>query len=86
MTFLESILIAIGIFIVLYTAYLIGTKKLGKYKIYPILLNCVSIVICVVLIFDAINRGREAFILFLLLLLGLSVKKLLDETKRQGVS
>jgi len=86
MTFLESLLIALGIFIVLYIAYFIGARKLGKYKTYPILLNCVSIVLCVVLIFDAINRGRDAFILFLLLLLALSIKKLIDETKRRGVS
>lgn len=83
MIFQELLLIALGIFVVLYIAYFIGVNKLRKNKVYALLLNCVSIVLCLVLLFDAIKEGRSAFILILLLLLG--VKKLIEETKKEAL-
>jgi hypothetical protein len=85
MTF-QDLFIPFAIFAVLYIAYFIFGKKLSGNKRYAILLNCVSIVLCLVLIIDAIKNGRNAFILFLLLLLGVSVKRLIDETKKRGLS
>ena len=76
-------LIPLAIFVVLYFAYFISRNKFRKYKGYGVLLNCVSIVLCLVLLFDAIKRG-SAFILILLLMLGISVRKLVDETKKRG--
>ena len=85
MTF-QDLFIPVAIFVVLYIAYFILGKKLRGNKKYAILLNCVGIVLCLILIFDAIKSGRNAFILILLLLLGISVKKLIDETRKRGVS
>jgi uncharacterized membrane protein YoaK (UPF0700 family) len=82
----QDLFIPVAIFVVLYIAYFILRKKLRKYKGYAILLNCVGIVLCLVLIIDAIKNGRNAFILFLLLLLGISVKRLIDETKKRRLS
>ena len=82
----QDIFLPVAIFVVLYIAYFILGKKLKGNKVYAILLNCISIVLCLVLIFDAIKRGSNAFILILLLMLGISVKKLIDETKKRGLS
>ena len=81
----ESLIIALGIFVVLYIAYLILSNRLKKYKLYTILVNCLSIVLCLVLIIDALNRGSSAFIFILLLMLAISVKKLIDESKKRGI-
>ena len=70
----QDLFIPFAIFAVLYIAYFIFGKKLSGKKTYAILINCVSIVLCLVLIIDAIKNGRNAFILFLLLLLGISEK------------
>ena len=78
-------LIALGIFAILYIAYFIGANKLRNYKMYGIFLNSVSIVLCLVLIFDAFNKGNDAFILVLLLLLGIAVKRLINGNKKRGV-
>jgi len=82
----QDLLIPAAIFVVLYIAYFILGKKLRGNKVYAILLNCVSIVLCLVLIFDAIIKGRNGFILILLLMLGIGVKKLIDETKKRSPS
>jgi len=86
MIFREPLLFALVIFVVLYIAYFIWGNKFKRYRGYAILLNCISIVLCVILLFDAIKKGRNAFILILLLLLGISVKKLIDETKKRSPS
>ena len=86
MIFLKSFFIALGIFIVLYVVYLILAAELKKYKTYNILLNGISVVLCSVLIFDAINTGRNAFILVLLLLLGVSIRKIINDTNSKDVS
>ena len=82
----QNIFIPFAIFAVLYLAYFIFGKKLTGKRTYAILINCVSIVLCLVLIIDAVKNGRNAFILFLLLLMGISVKRLIDETKKRGLS
>jgi len=83
---LQDLFIPVAIFVVLYIAYFIFGRKLRTNKVYAILLNCVSIVLCLVLIFDAIKKGRNSFILILLLMLGIGVKRLIDETKKRGLS
>jgi hypothetical protein len=85
MTF-QDLFIPFAIFAVLFLAYFIFGKKLSGNKTYAIVINCVGIVLCLILIFDAFKKGRNAFILFLLLLLGISIKKLIDETKKRDLS
>ena len=84
MTF-QDLFIPFAIFAVLYIAYFLFGKKLSGNKTYAIVLNCVGIVLCLVLIIDAIQKGRNAFILFLLLLLGISIKRLIDATSKRGL-
>lgn len=84
--FRDPLFIPVAIFLVLYIAYFIWANKLKRYKIYGVLINWVAIVVCLVLIFDAIKKGRNSFFLILLLMLGISIKKLIDETKKRSSS
>jgi len=86
MIFLEPLLIPLAIFVVLYIAYFTLGNGLRRYKVYPILPNYVVIVLCLLLIVDAIKEGRNSFILILLLLLGVSIRKRIDETKKRSQS
>jgi hypothetical protein len=83
MTDLETLLIALVIFLSLYLAYFIFRNSLKGNKVYPILINCIALGLCLILIFDAIKKGSNAFIFILLLMLGISVKKLIDETRKR---
>ena len=82
MRYLEPLLFPVAIFVVLYVAYFIWRNKIKENKTYAVLINSISIVLCLILLFDAIKRERSSFILFLLLLLGIAGKKLIDQTKK----
>ena len=80
---LEPLFIALLIFFSLYLAYFTFRNKFRGNKVYSILINCIATVLCLILIFDAIKKGSNAFIFILLLMMGISVKKLIDETKKR---